>query len=120
MREQEFLSPIEPSNEMVFFMHGLSFALTDKQRKWILARDGGEPQMRGYDEARGWHNAREDYCEIPDQPCPHPEVNHVKNQADGGTDDATNLITLGKCQHVGVCPSGHIKESIALKRGFRR
>lgn len=116
---KEVVLGYEPSSELVHIFHGLSFAYTDAQRKWILKRDGGEPQMRGYSEDKGWYNNREDYCEIPNDPCPHPEVNHLVNQADGGEDTPWNGITLGKCQHVGVCPSGHIKEQIALKRGLK-
>lgn len=106
------------SQEIAF---GLSLALpvlmsfTKRQREWILRRDDYEPQLRGYSEERGFYNAREDYCKDPENPCTHLEVNHIVNQADGGTDDPFNGITVGKCQHVGYCPSGRIRDEIAKK-----
>lgn len=88
-------------------------ALTDKERRSIRdGRDEGEPQLPLYSEELGW--ALLGYCDEP-KDCNHLEVNHIVNQADGGTDDPYNLITIPKCIHVGVCPSGLIKEEFALK-----
>lgn len=97
---------------------------TKKQREWVLNRDGHESQQRGYDESRGFHNDREDYCQTPEEPCPHLDINHIvpfTQAIEGGyTEDQANapdlLITLAACMHRGICPSGKIKSSIALRR----
>jgi hypothetical protein len=78
-------------------------ALTERERKSILQRDGYQPQLPIFDGDKIIYG----YCEEPKE-CKHLEVHHIVNQADGGTDEPKNLITTGKCIHVGVCPSGMI------------
>lgn len=91
---------------------------TKKERNSIVfGRDEGEPQLPLYDESIGW--ALLGYCDEPKE-CDHLELNHITNQSDGGPDDPYNAITIPKCIHVGVCPSGKIKDEYALKRGKRK
>jgi hypothetical protein len=95
--------------------------LNSRERKAIRhGRDENQPQLPLYDEKLGWNLLG--YCAEP-KDCNHLEVNHITNQSDGGVDDdPRNLITIPKCIHVGVCPSGLILDEYALKdKGrFRR
>lgn len=85
-------------------------ALSEKERRIILDRDNRKPQLPIFQDDEVIYG----YCDRPQQ-CPHLEVNHIVNQADGGTDDPKNLITIPKCVHVGICPSGLIKDKYAKR-----
>jgi len=82
-------------------------ALTKLRRNAIVDRDGGDIGVQHYSEEKGWHRRR--YCRVPDEPCPHPHVHHIKPHGVGGSDEPDNLITIPSCEHIGVCPSQNIK-----------
>lgn len=63
--------------------------------------------MRHYTEQKGWY--KNENCPYDGRPCSHLEIHHITPVAEGGTNDPDNLITISKCEHVGVCPSGRIK-----------
>lgn len=77
--------------------------LTAKERLKIIERDNGEPQMRHYDENRGWWTGG--YCELL---CQFLQVHHIDTQRNGGGNTPDNLITLAQCEHTGVCPARQI------------
>ncbi len=89
-----------------------SLDLTTKQRNSILDRDDHQPQMRHYDEERGWHKGG--LCGTDN--CGHLHVHHIVaiRTAEGlgwsrdETNRPENLITLAQCEHNGVCPSKRI------------
>lgn len=79
---------------------------TRKQRNAILERDGNDSQFRHYTEEKGFHTRG--YCKTPKEPCDHLEVHHIKPRRVGGDADPRNLVTVSKCEHVGICPSGRL------------
>ena len=91
-------------------------ALTEKQRKAILERDDHTSQLLHYSEEEGFH--RGGYCgDETWKTCSNLHVHHIRPQGvdkDAGLsredrDDPRNLITLFKCEHVGICDDHKMK-----------
>lgn len=77
--------------------------ISSKQRQWVLDRDNHHSQLRTYSEETGW-TTEIAHCKTKGEDCPNLEVHHIEISRKGGETNPSNLITLSKCQHVGICP----------------
>lgn len=87
-------------------------SLSERERRAILNRDGHKSRMLHYSEERGWHTGG--YC---GDGCDKLEVHHICPDRVGKSEgkkpeqinSASNLVTLYKCEHAGVCPERKVE-----------
>lgn len=84
---------------------------TEKQRRWIIARDDERSQMRHYSEESGWHVKNPSTCRHCGGEGCQLHVHHIVPQRVGGEDSPYNGITLYQCEHIGRTPTGLIDPS---------
>ncbi|WP_438980239.1 HNH endonuclease [Polynucleobacter sp.] len=92
-------------------------ALTERQRREIIERDGGTSILQHYSEAKGWYTGG--YCGPMSEHCTDLHVHHIDTQRNGGGDVPDNLATLFACEHVGVCKQRAIPDNLALSTAAR-
>lgn len=81
--------------------------LTPKQRQAIIERDNHTSQMRHYSEEKGWHTECPNNCPV-EKIKRKLNVHHVNPNGNGGSNDATNLLTIYECEHTGKKCNGEL------------
>ncbi len=84
--------------------------LTDKQRQAILQRDNHTSQMRHYSEEKGFTTGCQNNCPV-EEIKRKLHVHHVNPHGNGGSNDATNLLTIYECEHVGKKCDGSLVDT---------
>lgn len=86
--------------------------LNSKQRENILRRDEYSPQMRHYDEDRGFHKKDCNDCDHQARDgSRHLQVHHIDPRSEGGSStDPENLISLCPGDHIGRRCDGSIQD----------
>lgn len=77
------------------------------QKKKILERDNYESQLQHYDEKTGFTKGCKD-CPYKDKSKRKLNVHHINPNGNGGSNDATNLITVYECEHTGKMCDGKL------------
>lgn len=92
-------------------------ALTERQRREIIQRDGGTSIIQHYSEERGWFT--EGYCGAMSEHCTDLHVHHINPQRNGGGDVPENLATVFACEHIGVCKQRCLPDNVSLSTPAR-